>query len=67
MTMIKPFEIMSTRPEPEGTGVFFRVSKRFVFDRMETVKTLEGYLLVPRGKDIDQETFDHLKIAGWIQ
>lgn len=64
--MIKPFEIVSTRPDPGGTGVLFRVRRRYVSQHHDTVRTLEGYLLVPEGQDVDRATFEHLKASGWI-
>ena len=65
--MIKPFEIKMTRQEPGGTGVIYSVSRREISDAVETVKTIESYVLVPSGQDVDSFVFDHLKASGWIQ
>lgn len=65
--MLKPFEIKQTRPEEGGTGVIYSVSKREVAADRETVKTIETYLLVPDGNNIDVYVFEHLRRSGWIQ
>lgn len=65
--MIKPFDIITTRAEPGGTGVIYSVSRREINGNRETVKTVESYVLVPDGEDIDAFVFAHLKAAGWTQ
>lgn len=65
--MIKPFEILSTRPEPDGTGVMYRVSKTSMEDGAQVTKTIESYMLVPAGCDLDREVFSHLKASGWLE
>ena len=65
--MIKPFDIKMTRAEPGGTGVIYSVSRREINGNRETVKTVESYVLVPDGEDIDTFVFLHLKASGWVQ
>lgn len=65
--MIKPFEIKLTRKEEGGTGVIYNVSKREIVGNVETVKSVESYVFVPDGEDIDAYLFDFLKQSGWIQ
>lgn len=64
--MIKPFQIKLTREEPGGTGVIYSVSKREVNGNKETVKTIESYVLVPEGLDVDAYVFNFLKQSGWV-
>lgn len=65
--MIKPFDIIKTREDPEGIGVFYRVSKRSFDGKKTFTSTVEGYMLVRRDEDIDAGTFSRLKQAGLIE
>lgn len=65
--MIRPFEIVQTRQEPDGTGVIFRVQKRTVEGDVTRTKSLQGYVLVPDGQDIEQATYRYLKESGWVE
>jgi hypothetical protein len=65
--MIKPFDIIKTREDPEGIGVFYRVSKRWGDGAKTYTSTIEGYMLVPRNEDIEAGTYSRLKQAGLIQ
>jgi len=68
LDMIKPFKILSTVTEPEGsTGVHFEVTKGVVVDehRTRTFK-LRAYLSVPVDADIDAALFAFLDEGGWV-
>ena len=65
--MIRPFDIKLTRDEPGGTGVIYSVGRREINGNRETVKTVESYVLVPAGQDINAFVFAHLKASGWIE
>ena len=67
--MIKPFTILSTRTEGDGTlGVFYRVQYREkVSPTVTRTKTLESYMSIPPGSDVDAYVFQQLNQAGWIQ
>ena len=67
--MIKPFTILSSRTEPDGTlGVFYRVQYREqVSPTVMRTKTLESYMNVPKDADIDAFVFAQLQEGGWIQ
>lgn len=66
MTRFKPFEIISTREESEGTGVSFKVSKSsFEGNRIE-VESIESFVLVPKGEDVDAFLLAYLRTAGWV-
>lgn len=65
--MIKQFEILQTRPEPEGTGVIYQASRRLMKGNTETTRTIKGYLLVLAGRDVDREVYEYLKKQGWVQ
>jgi hypothetical protein len=67
--MIKPFEILTVRNEPDGTvGVLYKVTYREqISSTVVLSKTLEGYFNMPVGSDVDKETYTYLLEAGWIQ
>lgn len=65
--MIKPFDIIKTREDPEGIGVFYRVTKRYIEGTNTITSKVEGYMLIPRGEDIEAGTYSRLKQAGLIQ
>lgn len=69
LDMIKPFTILTTRVEPDGTlGVFYRVQYREqVSPTVMRTKTLESYVTCPKGSDIDAFVYEHLKEAGWFE
>ncbi len=66
--MIKPFKVLETRLEKDGTtGVIFEVSKVLLsrFGKANTT-TMTSYINVAQGVDIDQFLFDELSKAGWL-
>lgn len=67
--MIKPFTILSTREENDGSlGVFYSVSYReLAGPHVMRTKTMRGYLTMPAGGDVDAFVFDYLKKAGWVE
>jgi hypothetical protein len=67
--MIKPFTILGTRVEADGTlGVLYSVQKREVVSpTVMRTKTLESYLSMPAGEDVDAFVYQHLKEAGWVE
>lgn len=66
MTPIKPFKILSTREEPDGTGVLFEISKSSVEGQKIQIDTIESYVLVPPLNDVDTYLFNYLLDTGWI-
>ena len=66
--MIKPFKILSVRPEEGGAQtVFFSVSKTESVEPNKMVKqTMETAAYVPADEDVDQYIFDMLQKGGWI-
>lgn len=66
MTPIKPFEILSTRQETEGTGVNYRVSKSSFADGQMQTYEIESFVLVPKDEDIDAYLLKYLTESGWI-
>jgi len=65
--MIKPFKILSTRDEVDGTTVFFRVSRTEQIDETKSkTKVMETAVHVNTGEDIDEVIFNNLKDTGWI-
>lgn len=69
LDMIKPFTIQSTRVEPDGTlGVLYKVQLREqVSPTIVRTKTLEAYVNLPKGEDVEVALFNYLNDAGWIQ
>ena len=66
--VIKPFEILDTRLEPEGsTGVFFQAEKVEIPQPQKRKRLgVRSYISVPAGKDIDEAVFEHLQNSGWL-
>ena len=66
--IIKPFEILSTRLEHDGsTGVDFKAEKIESISLMKRRrKGITGYISVPAGMDVDQAVFDYLQDSGWL-
>jgi len=66
--MIKPFKIIHTRKEPDGgTGVIFEVSRTDAkAANTSSTLTMQTYMLVPDGEDIDAFLFEKLSKAGWF-
>ncbi len=66
--MIKPFKIIHTRKEEDGgTGVIFEVSKVVgTGANTSTLETMQTYMLVPDGQDVDAYLFEQLSKAGWF-
>jgi len=61
------FEFISSRVEEGGTGIIFRV--RRVTNNSENrhgIETMQSYVFVPDGQDINEVTYIYLKDAGWI-
>lgn len=67
--MIKPFKILDTREERDGSlGVFYSVSHReLASPNVMRTKTMNGYLTMPPGEDIDAFVFEYLKKSGWVE
>ena len=65
--MIRPFDIITTREEPEGIGVIYRVTKRHVKGPSTVTSRVEGYLLIPRNEGIEAGTYARLKQVGLIE
>lgn len=66
--MIKPFEIIGTRPvEGLGTGVTYKVW-RTEFSKPGHSQTLEceTFIIVPDGENIEEYLFEVLSKSGWI-
>jgi hypothetical protein len=68
LDMIKPFKILSTRQEPDGgTGVTFEVSKtKYLTKKITQTSTLNTYISIPAGEDIDMYLFKDLQQSGWL-
>lgn len=66
--IIKPFVILNTREEPEGsTGVFFQAEKVEMPAPLKRRRLgVQAYISVPAGKDIDQAVFEHLQNSEWL-
>ena len=66
--MIKPFTIISTRPEADGgNSVFFSVTKTEMFeDKKVRTQMMKTSVHVPAGEDQDQYIFDMLQKGGWL-
>jgi hypothetical protein len=66
--MIKPYKILQTRTEVDGTiGVIYSVSQ--TTSQSATVsdeKTMQAYMVIPEGWDIDEYLFEQLSKAGWF-
>ena len=67
LDMIKPFDILNTREEPDGIGVFYSVSKRRIDGDVTTTSRFDGYLLIPRTENIEVGTYVRLKQAGLVE
>ena len=68
LDMIKPFKILQTRTEQDGsTGVIFEVFKSQVSeDRTASGRLMRTYISVPEGEDVDQYLFNFLDQGGWL-
>lgn len=66
--IIKPFVILSTRQEPEGsTGVFFQAEKVEIPEPLKRRRLgVQAYISVPVGKDIEEAVFEHLQNSEWL-
>ena len=64
--MIKPFEILETRTEADGsTGVMVKVQKvTAVTTRLTTTNGMVCYMQVPVGRDVDLYLFEEFSKAG---
>lgn len=60
------YEILQTRPEPDGTGVIYQVFRDTLIG--QTIKSLgaKGYFLVPHGQDVDTALSEFLRASGWF-
>ncbi len=68
LDMIKPFKIIQTRTEAEGsTGVIYEVWR---CTSMTATKSEEqrvrAYMSIPQGRDVDAYLFEQLSQAGWF-
>jgi hypothetical protein len=68
LAMIKPFKILETRTEQDGsTGVVFEVFKSQVSENGTSGgRLMRTYISVPEGEDIDQYVFNFLDRGGWV-
>jgi len=66
--MIKPFKIIETRTEVDGAiGVIYEVSQSAINENKAiTTKTMNGYISVPQGRNVDAYVFEQLSMAGWF-
>lgn len=66
--VIKPFTILSTRPEQNGsTGVFYESMITEVVDETHrNTRGVRSYISVPAGEDIDTYVFNFLQDSGWL-
>ena len=66
--MIKPFKIIKTRTEADGSiGVDYEVWKTTVISPQKSrIDSMQAYMTVPPGVDIDDFLFEQLSIAGWF-
>lgn len=66
--IIKPFVILETRAELEGsTGVFFQAEKVEIPEPLKRRRLgVQAYISVPAGKSIDEAVFEHLQNSGWL-
>ena len=71
LDMIKPFKIIETRTEPNGsTGASYSVELRIVesTEPLKVVlKSMDGYVSIPAGEDVDSYVYRHLKEGGWVE
>lgn len=65
--MIRPFDIISTRDEPDGVGVFYAVTKRRIEGPATVTSRVEGYMLIPRSESIEAGTYARLKQSGLVE
>lgn len=65
--MIKPFDIINTRAEPDGLGVVYRVAKRVQEPGVSKTVVMEGYLLIPHGETVDAGVYSRLKYMGFVE
>jgi len=66
--MIKPFQILQSRTEADGTtGVIVKVWKVTAVS-MNTTKTegMQCYMQIPAGQNADEYLFDQFSKAGWF-
>jgi hypothetical protein len=70
--MIKPFTVLKTNTEADGTiTVFFTVKKTIFMDHEGEIRpvtdSLETAINVPAGTiDIEKYLYEHLTKTGWI-
>ena len=66
--MIKPFKILETRSEADGsTGVIAEVWKVTAIADGRVMKDgMRCYMQVPQGQDVDTYLFDKFSQAGWF-
>jgi hypothetical protein len=66
--MIKPFKVIQTRAEADGTtGVIYEVSQvTSLTATASTEKTMQAYMSIPQGRDVDEYLFEQLSKAGWF-
>ena len=66
--MIKPFKVIQTRPEADGTtGAIYEVWR---YTSLTATKSEEqrmrAYMSIPQGRDVDEYLFEQLSQAGWF-
>jgi hypothetical protein len=66
--MIKPFQILETRQEQDGTtGVLFSVSRTDSINANTSgTQTMTAYMTIPDGCNVDEYLFQELSKQGWF-
>ena len=70
INVVKPFKVLDVKEELDGgQGVNFEVSKIEYIDEDKTTTktvTMNSYISVPNGEDIDTYLFNYLNTGGWV-
>ena len=66
--MIKPYEILSTRDEQDGSKtVFFEVSKTTMLNpSTASTEKMQTSIVIPPDVDVDEYLFADLQKSGWV-
>ena len=70
INIVKPFKVLDVKEELDGgQGVNFEVSKTEYTDEDKTTTrtvTMNSYISVPNGEDVDTYLFNYLNAGGWV-
>ena len=65
--MIKPWQILDIRQEPDGgKTVTFKVYKVDITSIPKSIKTMETAVYVAAHEDVEDTLYNYLKESGWI-